>query len=60
MYATIMRRNMRCLVAAGKHINDIQAIIRQLPIATIEELLEAVFSVGSASGLYSGDPRPAE
>jgi hypothetical protein len=28
-YGTIARRNMRCLVAAGKHVNDIRAIARQ-------------------------------
>jgi hypothetical protein len=28
--------------------------------ATIEELLKAVFSVGSTSRLYTEDPRPAE
>jgi hypothetical protein len=27
---------------------------------TIEELLEAVFFVGSALGLYNEDPKPAE
>jgi hypothetical protein len=51
---------MRCLVTAGKHINNIQAIARQPPITTIEELLRAVFSVGSAPGLYNEDPRPAQ
>jgi hypothetical protein len=48
------------MVAVDKHINDIQDITRQLPIRTIEKLLEAVFSVGSAPRLYSKDPRPAE
>jgi hypothetical protein len=43
---------MRCLVAAGKHVNDIRAIVRQPPITT-EKLLEAAFSVGSAPRLYS-------
>jgi hypothetical protein len=51
---------MRCLVAAGKPVNDIWAIARQPPIATIEEQLEAVFSIGSFPGLYRGDPMPAE
>jgi hypothetical protein len=32
----------------------------QPPITTIEELLGAVFSVGSAPRLYKKDPRPAE
>jgi hypothetical protein len=50
---------MCCLVTAGKHVNDIRAIARQAPI-TIEKMLEAVFSVGSAPRLYSEDPRPAE
>jgi hypothetical protein len=59
-YATIARRNMRCLVAAGKHVSDIQAIARQLPITTTEGLLEAVFSIGAAPRLYSEDPRSAE
>jgi predicted benzoate:H+ symporter BenE len=50
---------MRCLVTAGKHINDIQAIARQPPIIT-EGIWEAVFSVGSAPRLYSEAPRQAE
>jgi hypothetical protein len=29
-YATIARRNMRCLVKAGKHVNDTRAVARQL------------------------------
>jgi hypothetical protein len=48
------------LVAVGKHVNYIRAVARQPPITTIEELLEAVFSVGFAPRLYSQDPRPAE
>jgi hypothetical protein len=55
-----MRRNMYCLVVDGKHINDIQAVARQLQITKIEKLLEAVFYVGSALRLYSKDPRQAE
>jgi hypothetical protein len=39
----------RCLVTAGKHVNNIQAIVRQ-PAITIIELLGAVFSVWSAWG----------
>jgi hypothetical protein len=58
--ATIARKNMCCLVAVGKHVSDIPTISRQPPIATREELLEAVFSVGSAHRLYSEDPRLAE
>jgi hypothetical protein len=50
---------MCCLVTAGKQVNDIRALARQPPITT-EGLLEAVFSVGSASSVYSEDPRPAE
>jgi hypothetical protein len=33
---------------------------RQLPIARIEKLMEAVLSVESSSKLYSEDPRPIE
>jgi hypothetical protein len=29
-YATIARRNIRCLVTAGKHVNNTRAIARQL------------------------------
>jgi hypothetical protein len=29
-YAVIARRNMRCLVTAGKHVNNTRAIARQL------------------------------
>jgi hypothetical protein len=50
---------MRCLVTAGKYVNDIRAIARQRPI-TIEKLLESVFSVGSVPRLYSEDPSLAE
>jgi hypothetical protein len=48
------------LVTAGKHVNDIRDIARQLPITTIEGLVEAVFSVGSAPRLYTEDLGPAE
>jgi hypothetical protein len=58
--ATIARRNIRCWVTAGKHVNDIRAIARQQPITTIEKVLESVFSVGSAPRKYSEDPGPAE
>jgi hypothetical protein len=51
---------MHCLVTAGKHINSIRAIARQLPITAVEGSLEVVFSVGSTLRLYSEDPRPAE
>jgi hypothetical protein len=44
----------------GKHVNDIRAVVRQLPITTIEKLLEAVFSVGSAPRLLSEETKPAE
>jgi hypothetical protein len=40
--------------------NDVRSIARQPPITTIEELLEGVFSVGSAPRVYSEDCRPAE
>jgi hypothetical protein len=46
---------MRCLVTAGKHVNDIRAIARQPPITT-EKLLEAVFSVGSARSYIARTP----
>jgi hypothetical protein len=49
-YSTIARRNMRCFVTTGKHVNDIRAIARQLlckrvPAATnthvtVEKLLD--------------------
>jgi hypothetical protein len=49
-YVTIARRNMRCLVTAGKHVNNTRAIARQLHCkrvpaakethATIEVLLD--------------------
>jgi hypothetical protein len=42
------------------HGNDIHAITRQPPVTTIEVLLEAVLSVGSALRLYSEDPSLAE
>jgi hypothetical protein len=37
---------MRCLITAGKHVNKTRAIARQLPITTLEGLLEAAFGVG--------------
>jgi hypothetical protein len=42
------------------HGNDIQSVARQLPITTIEGLLEAVFSLGSTLRLYSEDPSLVE
>jgi hypothetical protein len=53
----IVRRNMRCWVTVGKHVNDIRTIARQPPITTIDKLLEAVFSVVSTPRIYSEDPR---
>jgi hypothetical protein len=48
---------MRCLVAAGKHVNDIRTIARQRPLTTtIQELLGAVFPVASVPRLYIEDP----
>jgi hypothetical protein len=44
------------LVTAGKHVNNNRAVARQPPITTIEELLEAVFSVESAPRLYNEEP----
>jgi hypothetical protein len=41
---------MRCLVTAGKLVNDIRATVRQQSIITIEGSLKAVFPVGSAPG----------
>jgi hypothetical protein len=52
---------MRCLVTARRthsHGNDTRTIARQAPLITIEELLEAVFSVGFAPRLYSEYLRP--
>jgi hypothetical protein len=57
--ATQRSREETRVVATDKHVNDIRAI-RQPPVTTIEKLLEAVYSVGSAPRLYSEDPRPAE
>jgi hypothetical protein len=54
------KREHALLGNAGKHVNDIRAVARQPPTETIEGLLEAVFSVGSALRLCSEDPRPAE
>jgi hypothetical protein len=51
---------MRCLVTAGKRVSNIRAIARQPPITTIEGLLEAVFTVGSAPKLYSQESRSSE
>jgi hypothetical protein len=67
-YATIARRNMRCLVTAGKNVNNTRAIDRQLlgkrvpaateTHATVEVLLDYnngndVFYVVRAEVLYS-------
>jgi hypothetical protein len=54
-----MRRNVRCLVTAGKHVNNIRAIARNPPITTIEGLLKAVFSVSSAPWPHTEDSRRA-
>jgi hypothetical protein len=43
----------------NKHVNNIRDIARQPPITTIEELLRAVFSVGSDPDLHNEDPKPA-
>jgi hypothetical protein len=51
---------MHYLVTAGKHVKNILAIAMQPTIATVKELLGAVFSVGSAPGLYNEDPKPAQ
>jgi hypothetical protein len=51
---------MSCLVTTHKHVNSTRAIVRQPSITTIEELLNAVFSVRSAPELYNEDPRPAQ
>jgi hypothetical protein len=48
------------LVTADKHVNDNGAITRQPPITTIEKLLEAVFSVGSAPRLYKKGPKAVQ
>jgi hypothetical protein len=44
------------LVAVGKYVNDIWAIARQLPITTIEKLLEAVFLLGPLQGCIVRTP----
>jgi hypothetical protein len=49
-HATVIRHFRR---------NDIQSIARQPPMTTIEGLLEAVFSVGSAPRLYNEDKSQA-
>jgi hypothetical protein len=54
------RDNSCCFVTAGKHVNDIRATARQPPISTIEEMLGAVFTVGSAPELYNEELRPAQ
>jgi hypothetical protein len=54
------RRNMCCLVTAGKHVKNIRAVARQPPMTTIEELLEAMFPLGFLPGLYNEDRRPAQ
>jgi hypothetical protein len=50
--AAITRKNVSCLVTAGKHVKYIRTIAKQQPRRTIQQLLEAVFSVGSALKLY--------
>jgi hypothetical protein len=34
-YATIARRNMRCLTTAGKHVNNTRAIDRRVGLTTL-------------------------
>jgi hypothetical protein len=46
-------KNMDCLVTAGEHFSKNRAINRKPPITTIEKLLEAMFSFGSAPRLYN-------
>jgi hypothetical protein len=53
-----VRGNICCLVAAGKHVNNIGTFVKQLLIITIEKLLEAIFSVASAWMPYIQDPVP--
>jgi hypothetical protein len=48
---------MRCLVTAGKHVNNIRAVARQPPITTIEKQLVAAFSVGTNPMLYNEETR---
>jgi hypothetical protein len=50
---------MRCLIMAGKRVNNIQAIARQPPIRT-EEMLGKMISVGSGPELCNEDPMPAQ
>jgi hypothetical protein len=51
---------MLYLVTAGKHVNNIRDIARKPLINVVEGLLEAMFSVGSATWLYSEEPRLSE
>jgi hypothetical protein len=44
----------------NKHVNDIQAITRQLHMTTIEELWGVVFSVVCTPELHNEDPRLAQ
>jgi hypothetical protein len=47
---------MRCLVTAGKHVNNIRAIAMEPPIETIEGLLKAVFSLDPPRGYIARTP----
>jgi hypothetical protein len=47
---------MRCLVTAGKHAHNMQAIAGQLPMTAIEELLDAVFLLGLHRGYITRTP----
>jgi hypothetical protein len=51
---------MHFFVTSRIHVNNTPDIARQPPVTRIEKPLAAMFSVGSASRLYSEDPRPAE
>jgi hypothetical protein len=57
-YATIARRNMRCLVTAGKHVNNTRAIARQLlgkrvPAATdIHTTVEVLLDYNNGNSVF--------
>jgi hypothetical protein len=58
-YATIASGNMRCLITAGKHVNDTRAIARQLlgkrvPVATdMHATVEVLLDYNNRNGAFS-------
>jgi hypothetical protein len=62
---TVTRRLKAGIVEPEEASTAMQRFDKHVPAATntqatIEELFETVFSVGSATRLYDEDPRPAE